>query len=219
MTEQLVLEFPRETKRKNLRSIFCNKKIKGKKPKENRRNKNKKAWKEFWIDLGKVQLIKNSKEIRRKSKEKIVRGLKNRTCYTQESRQEGVGCDEDQQDREYESSTEEAYGDNSQKEKEQDFEETKLEAVDRRCCEMLWGAINFEWAFKPSEGRSGGLISLWRKETFSMINIHAGRDFILVQGKAIAEEIDKINGFDLISDCRDLEEEERIQRRRANEEM
>ncbi|MCI49753.1 cytochrome P450, partial [Trifolium medium] len=40
------------------------------------------------------------------------------------------------------------------------LQETKLEAIDSRLCSMLWGGDNVGWCSVPSNGRSGGLLTL-----------------------------------------------------------
>lgn len=35
--------------------------------------------------------------------------------------------------------------------------------MDARFYELLWGTLDFDWAFKPEDGRSGGILSFWNK--------------------------------------------------------
>ncbi|KAF1864498.1 hypothetical protein Lal_00021921 [Lupinus albus] len=44
--------------------------------------------------------------------------------------------------------------------------ETKLESIDYNLCSKLWDGSDFDWAFQPSIGRSGGLLSIWRTAKF-----------------------------------------------------
>jgi hypothetical protein len=48
------------------------------------------------------------------------------------------------------------------------IQETKLEAISDSLCYSLWGGPNCDWAFLPSEGSSGGILSLWRKVNLSL---------------------------------------------------
>lgn len=43
------------------------------------------------------------------------------------------------------------------------IQETKLEVVSVGLCRSLWGDDDFDWVFWPSQGNSGGILSLWRK--------------------------------------------------------
>lgn len=54
-------------------------------------------------------------------------------------------------------------------------QETKLDQVDRVLCESLWGDKNVNWAWVPSEGRSGGIISLWNRKIFTISYTFSGK--------------------------------------------
>ncbi|MCI51592.1 cytochrome P450, partial [Trifolium medium] len=41
------------------------------------------------------------------------------------------------------------------------LQETKLESVSEKLCHGLWGANDCCWAFLPSVGASGGILSIW----------------------------------------------------------
>jgi hypothetical protein len=43
------------------------------------------------------------------------------------------------------------------------IQETKKEAVTESLCRQLWGDDDFLWAFLPSVGNSGGILSIWHK--------------------------------------------------------
>jgi mannosylglycoprotein endo-beta-mannosidase len=51
------------------------------------------------------------------------------------------------------------------------IQESKLEIVDRRLCESLWGLGDFDFAYKESDGRSGGLITIWDASLFKLISV------------------------------------------------
>ncbi|KAL8544625.1 hypothetical protein ACS0TY_005015 [Phlomoides rotata] len=46
------------------------------------------------------------------------------------------------------------------------LQETKLESISENVCKSIWGHSKFDWAFKASVGRSGGIISLWNSDLF-----------------------------------------------------
>lgn len=46
------------------------------------------------------------------------------------------------------------------------IQETKLEILDARMCRSTWGNSNFDWAYKASEGMSGGMLTIWDSDTF-----------------------------------------------------
>ncbi|KAL8456888.1 hypothetical protein ACS0TY_034933 [Phlomoides rotata] len=50
--------------------------------------------------------------------------------------------------------------------------ETKKEIVDELLCISLWGNVNFGWAFIESEGRAGGILSIWNSNLFSVSNCY-----------------------------------------------
>lgn len=62
------------------------------------------------------------------------------------------------------------------------LQETKMESINLRLCQRLWGNNDVEWAFKPSEGRSGGLLSVWNRKIFSMTDSSVGDGFLVVRG-------------------------------------
>jgi hypothetical protein len=51
--------------------------------------------------------------------------------------------------------------------------ETKLEVVEERLCNLLWGNSFCEWSFVLSIGNSGGIMSIWSsykdKSIFSFV--------------------------------------------------
>lgn len=58
------------------------------------------------------------------------------------------------------------------------IQETKMEDFTSSFCYNLWGSDDCQWVFRPSEGNSGGLLSIWRK---SLANFHysfVGESFV-----------------------------------------
>ncbi|KAK7258795.1 hypothetical protein RIF29_24382 [Crotalaria pallida] len=63
------------------------------------------------------------------------------------------------------------------------IQETKREELDMRNCAGLFGDRNdMDWEFIPSNGRSGGVVSIWRKSKFEKKRVIVGPGFIAIQG-------------------------------------
>ncbi|WJX18270.1 hypothetical protein P8452_08084 [Trifolium repens] len=58
------------------------------------------------------------------------------------------------------------------------LQETKLEVVTDSLCYSLWGSCDCNWAYLPSEGRSGGILSIWSKSNNSLIFSFLGDGFV-----------------------------------------
>lgn len=58
------------------------------------------------------------------------------------------------------------------------IQETKLTEVDRFLWESLWGGADVNWAWVPSEGSSGGIISLWNSTVFTLSYTFSGKGFL-----------------------------------------
>lgn len=53
------------------------------------------------------------------------------------------------------------------------IQETKLEEITPTLAFNLWGSEDCQWSFRPSEGNSGGILSLWRKScAFDVSHFH-----------------------------------------------
>ncbi|KAL8531571.1 hypothetical protein ACS0TY_008244 [Phlomoides rotata] len=61
-------------------------------------------------------------------------------------------------------------------------EESKLEVVDDITYQSLWGEGNVGWAFKKSEGRSEGIISLWDADKFPCLSSWDMNGVLVVNG-------------------------------------
>ncbi|KAK2413305.1 hypothetical protein QL285_036031 [Trifolium repens] len=68
------------------------------------------------------------------------------------------------------------------------IQETKMESFSEGLCCSLWGDRNCDWAFVPSIGNSGGLLSLWNIEKFSVIYSFSGEGFVGVFFNIIEEQ-------------------------------
>jgi mannosylglycoprotein endo-beta-mannosidase len=49
------------------------------------------------------------------------------------------------------------------------LQETKLEVISDTLVHYLWGNSDCCWAFVPSVGSSGGILSIWRKQYSSLL--------------------------------------------------
>jgi hypothetical protein len=58
-----------------------------------------------------------------------------------------------------------------------EIQETKMESITEGLCYSLWGSQNCDWLVVPSRGSSGGLLSLWNKDKYSIIFSFTGDDF------------------------------------------
>jgi hypothetical protein len=57
------------------------------------------------------------------------------------------------------------------------IQETKMEEITKGLCYSLWGSRNCDWLVVPSRGNSGGLLSMWNKDKFSIIFSFTGDGF------------------------------------------
>jgi exonuclease III len=58
------------------------------------------------------------------------------------------------------------------------IQETKMEVVSDALCYFLWGSEDCDWLYLPSEGNSGGILSIWRKSSSSLIFNFKGEGFV-----------------------------------------
>jgi hypothetical protein len=58
------------------------------------------------------------------------------------------------------------------------IQETKLEEVTDSLCFSIWGGEDCSWAFYPSVGNSGGILSIWRKSIVSLVYLFAGDGYV-----------------------------------------
>jgi hypothetical protein len=60
------------------------------------------------------------------------------------------------------------------------LQETNLEVISEALCHSLWGSHDCDWVYLPSEGRSGGVLSIWSKSNNSLIFSFIGERFVCV---------------------------------------
>ncbi|KAL8499899.1 hypothetical protein ACS0TY_019784 [Phlomoides rotata] len=57
-----------------------------------------------------------------------------------------------------------------------------MEEVSKNRCAGLWGDSNFDWAFSESEGRAGGILSIWKNDVFHKSSSWNVRGVLVVNG-------------------------------------
>jgi len=57
-------------------------------------------------------------------------------------------------------------------------QEPKLEEITPTICYSLWGGEDCDWAYRPSEGNSGGILSLWRKSSAHFLFSFQGEGYV-----------------------------------------
>ncbi|PNX92269.1 cysteine-rich receptor-like protein kinase [Trifolium pratense] len=75
-----------------------------------------------------------------------------------------------------------------------------MELIERSQCMWLWGNSDCNFAFKPSEGRSGGLLTIWNS---SILSVHRTiiRDHVLWLEGEWGEEKKKVNIVNVYAPC------------------
>jgi hypothetical protein len=58
------------------------------------------------------------------------------------------------------------------------LQETKMEVISESLCFSLWGSHDCDWVYLPSEGRSGGILSIWSKSNNSCLFSFIGVGFV-----------------------------------------
>jgi hypothetical protein len=58
------------------------------------------------------------------------------------------------------------------------IQETKLEVITPALCYSLWGSEDCDWAFLPSVGNSGGILSLWNNVDSRLISTFVGEGYV-----------------------------------------
>src|ERR1044072_4193126 len=50
------------------------------------------------------------------------------------------------------------------------LQEIKVSQVDSKLCYSIWGDNHFEWKVLPAVNTSGGVLCIWRKQAFLLLN-------------------------------------------------
>jgi len=58
------------------------------------------------------------------------------------------------------------------------IQETKMEEISANLCYNLWGGEDCDWAFLPSEGNSGGILSIWSKTNNETNSVFVGEGYV-----------------------------------------
>lgn len=58
------------------------------------------------------------------------------------------------------------------------IQESKMEHMERSLCDKLWGSENCGWVFFPTNGNSGGMLSLWDASLGKLIFYFSGNRFL-----------------------------------------
>ncbi|XP_057418965.1 uncharacterized protein LOC130713191 [Lotus japonicus] len=70
------------------------------------------------------------------------------------------------------------------------LQETKLEEVNQRICNAIWGSDECSWCYKASEGRSGGILCIWQIGKFNILDSCVGSGFVAMRGKIIEQDLE-----------------------------
>lgn len=63
------------------------------------------------------------------------------------------------------------------------IQESKMENVKEGVCKALWGRRGImRWTFRASEGRSGGIITMWNEEIFRMSSCWDAPGMLVING-------------------------------------
>ena len=62
------------------------------------------------------------------------------------------------------------------------IQETHSLKIDSFKAKSLWGNFQFDYAVCPSSGRSGGLVSIWDPNFFTMLNVFPSENILIVEG-------------------------------------
>lgn len=72
------------------------------------------------------------------------------------------------------------------------IQETKLETIDRRTCTYLWGFDDFEFITKDADGRAGGILMMWNKNSFILQGTITLSFALLIKGVWLKENVQVI---------------------------
>jgi hypothetical protein len=58
------------------------------------------------------------------------------------------------------------------------IQETKLEVVDKKLATRLWGGEEVDWRFSSSNGRSGGILTMWNSAKGCYVDSFQGPGYL-----------------------------------------
>lgn len=62
------------------------------------------------------------------------------------------------------------------------IQETKIETIESSLIKSVWNTNNIEWLFSPSIGNSGGILSMWKSDYFTLISHKLEKHWIALYG-------------------------------------
>ena len=69
------------------------------------------------------------------------------------------------------------------------LQETKMESIDLFDVKNCWGNFAFDYVFSLAVGNSGGILCVWEKASFKLINSTISDYFVMVRGKWVSSGI------------------------------
>jgi exonuclease III len=70
------------------------------------------------------------------------------------------------------------------------LQETKLSTFDSSLVAALWGSPNVNFSFRPSEGASGGLLTMWDSKEVEVWSSVSRQHFLLIHGKFFLSDVE-----------------------------
>ncbi|MCI04874.1 hypothetical protein A2U01_0025922, partial [Trifolium medium] len=64
-----------------------------------------------------------------------------------------------------------------------------MEGINRRLCSNIWGSDDFEFVVKDAEGRAGGILMVWNKNSFILQAVSILEYAILVRGIWVKDNV------------------------------
>src|ERR1044072_700195 len=62
------------------------------------------------------------------------------------------------------------------------LQETKCDQLDFNMCTNIWGSDSFEYVARNAVNKAGGLLTIWEKGVFKLVNSFQGDGFVGVKG-------------------------------------
>ena len=62
------------------------------------------------------------------------------------------------------------------------LQETMVASVDEKVTRAFWGNLGYEFLCLSSNGKSGGIVSIWEALSFTMLDFIKGDGFLLIKG-------------------------------------
>lgn len=62
------------------------------------------------------------------------------------------------------------------------LQETKVQEVEHSLCNSLWGDSSCDWRMSPAVNSAGGLLCIWNKDAFELLDCTVNQSFIILVG-------------------------------------